>query len=125
MAEPVEPAPPAGEPAAADPPALLAAALVLVLVLVVVLGVPLDAVEFDGLLLQAVITSATMPVAATAWTVFFTTPPVFADDSDSDAVTDAGRRVVPDADERLVPVEIMRLTTPSPSAGPKRYGAVM
>jgi len=44
--------------------------------LVVGVVLVLDCDELDGLLLHAVIASATMPVAAMAWTDLFTTPPV-------------------------------------------------
>jgi len=44
--------------------------------LVVGVVLALDWAELDGLLLHAVIASATMPVAAMAWTDLFTTPPV-------------------------------------------------
>ena len=56
----------------------------------------LDA-EFDGLLLHAVIASATMPVAAMACAVFFTTPPgLFADRSiRGRASLGTGGRLVP------------------------------
>lgn len=44
--------------------------------LVVGVVLVLDCAEVDGLLLHAVIASATMPVAAMAWTDLFTTPPL-------------------------------------------------
>jgi len=75
VAEPVAAALPAGELAGADALAGVLGWLALAAGALVV-GVLLDA-ELDGLLLHAVIASATMPVAAMAWTVFFTTPPVF------------------------------------------------
>ncbi|MGH8890282.1 MAG: hypothetical protein ACRDV3_11095 [Acidothermaceae bacterium] len=76
FAEPVEAALPAGELAGADALAGVLGWLALLAAGALVVGVVLDA-ELDGLLLHAVIASATMPVAAMAWTVFFTTPPVF------------------------------------------------